>query len=597
MKHLLRLAPYLKPFRLRIIFSLTILLILTGISLVIPVIIQNVVDIGISQNQVNFLVTSSLVLLALGVIRAGLNYILRYTNEWVSSNFGFDLRNRLFNHIQNLPFSYHDHTQSGQLISRCIEDVRAIERFAGFGVTELIHIIIMMVVITIILFVEEPILAIISILPLIPLVWITMDFGRKVGSFFYEVDHTMGDLSSNLQENVTGVQVVRAFAREEYEIKKFRTINELLYNARVSVVFQWSRIMPTTNFLVALSTVLIVLFGGILVIRGEMTVGQVVAFNAYLLMLAGPTRQLAWLVNSAGEADAGAQRTMEVLDIKPSIRSPDNPVDISEMKGKVEFKDVCFQYETGKNVAVEEINFRINPNQIVALIGSTGSGKSTIVNLIPRFYDSSTGSVLIDDVNVKDVDLVDLRQQIGIVLQSSLLFSTTIKENIAYGRPDASMEEIISAAKSAQADEFINELPDGYDTIVGERGITLSGGQRQRVAIARAILLDPKILILDDSTSSVDTETEKLIQDALDCLMEGRTSFIIAHRLATVRRADIILVLDKGRIVEKGTHSELIQQDGVYREIYDLQLRDQERIQEDLLTMNQFPELSGKTKG
>jgi ATP-binding cassette, subfamily B, multidrug efflux pump len=585
MKHLLRLGSLLRPYWFQIVLSLLILAILTAIALTIPSLIRVIIDQGITEGEYQLLIQAALILLGLGIVRSSLNYSQRYISEWIASHIGFDLRNLLYNHIQNLPFSYHDHTQSGQLISRCIEDVRAIERFAGFGVVELIRVTIYMVTIPIILFVQSPLLAFIAILPLIPLVLITLSFGKKIGRYFYAVDNALGDLSAHLQENVTGAQVVRAFARENFEKSRFSEKNRTLYKARLVSLNQWSRIMPTTNFLVALSTILIILFGGFQVISGELTVGQVVAFNGYLLLLAGPAQQLAWMVNAAGEADAGAQRTQEILDLKPAIATPENAYHLPVLSGKVEFLDVSFAYTTGSPAALQDIQLSVKPNQLIALIGPTGSGKTSLVSLIPRFYDVSAGTVLIDDQDVRSVDLVSLRKQIGIVLQTSLLFSTTIKDNIAYGRPDASLDEIVAAAKSAQAHEFIQELADGYETVVGERGITLSGGQRQRVAIARALLLDPRILILDDSTSSVDTETERLIQEALDHLMLGRTTFVIAHRLSTVRRADLILVMDHGKIVERGSHAELLLQKGLYREIYNLQLRDQEKFQEDMVTL------------
>jgi ATP-binding cassette subfamily B protein len=347
--------------------------------------------------------------------------------------------------------------------------------------------------------------------------------------------------------------------------------------------------MPTSHLLVALSTILVLWFGGNLALQGEMTIGEVVAFNGYLLLLAVPARQLAWLVNIAGEAVAGLRRNFEVLDLEPEISSPEGADELSTLQGRVAFDDVCFQYALQKIPALEDIDLVIEPNQIVALIGPTGSGKSSLVSLIPRFYDASAGSVKIDDRDVRQLDLVSMRKQIGIVLQTSLLFSVSIAENIAYGRPSASQEEIEAAAHAAQAHDFITEMPEGYETVVGERGVTLSGGQRQRVAIARALLLDPRILILDDSTSSVDTETERLIQQALDRLMQGRTTFVIAHRLSTVRRADLILVMQDGRIVERGTHDELLEKDGLYHEIYDLQLRDQEQYQEDMETLPNPP--------
>ncbi len=582
MKHLLRLLPFLRPYLRQVTFSLLSLALLTSAQLALPTVIQRVIDVGLARREISYLVQSALVILGLGMLVAGLTYTQRMLNEWIAAHIGYDLRNRLYDHIQSLSFSFHDRAQTGQLISRCIEDVRAVERFTGFGVVDLIKMLFLLAGTVYLLVTQNASLAAIALLPTLPLVWITTNFGRKVSKLFFAVDNAMGELSSRLQENVTGVQVVRAFAREPYEIERFRRANRSVYDARVRVVTQWSRVLPSSHFLVSLGTILILWFGGRMVLQGELTVGQIVAFNAYMLMLATPAQQLTWLVNLAGEATAGAQRAFEVLDRQPKIQSPPAAVRLPTLSGKVEFREVYFRYDADDLAALEDISVTVQPNQLVALIGPTGSGKTSLVNLVPRFYDVTQGAVLVDGVDVRQVELKSLRRQIGVVLQTSLLFSATIRENIAYGRPDASLEEIIAAAKAAQAHEFIQEMPQGYETLVGERGVTLSGGQRQRVAIARALLLDPRILILDDSTSSVDTRTEQLIQQALDNLMQGRTTFVIAHRLSTVRRADLILVMDGGRIVERGTHRELLNSGGLYREIYDLQLRDQERFRSEL---------------
>jgi ATP-binding cassette subfamily B protein len=630
MHSLLRLRSYIRTYKLQIILSLITLLLLTAASMLIPALVQQVIDVGLQRKDVHFLFNIALLIIAIGVGRTFITYANRYINEWISNHIGYDLRNRLYDHIQYLPFTYHDHAQAGQLISRCIEDVRAIERFAGSAVSELIRISILMVGITTLLFLENARLAAIALIPMIPLLWITTDFGRRISGFFYTVDNALGTLSAQLQENVSGVQVVRAFVREPYEIQRFGVLNRLLFKARVRVFSEWSKVMPTTNVLVILGMILVLWFGGQMVLEDKMTIGELVAFNSYLLMLGGPVGQLTWLVNAAGEAVAGTRRTFEVLDTIPEIHSPPSPVplpigfrggqgipshpptppslpkirrekegvsgnfpyslegqggNLSAREGVdqgvwVQFDHVSFRYQGENARALDDIHLTVEPSQIVALIGPTGSGKTSLVNLIPRFYDVTAGSVQVEGVDVRNLDLVTLRRQIGIVLQTSLLFSVSVKENITYGRPDATLDEIVEAAKAAQAHDFILELPQGYDTVVGEKGITLSGGQRQRIAVARALLMNPRILILDDSTSSVDTQTERLIQKALNRLMEGRTTFVIAHRLSTVRRADRILVMDQGRIVEQGTHVELLALNGPYREIYDLQLRDQERFRE-----------------
>jgi ATP-binding cassette subfamily B protein len=582
MKYLLRIRVFLKPYAWQIFANLVILLTMTGLSLVVPRIIQGVIDDGLLKGQTAFILHSALLLLGLGLFSAALGLVQRYLAQWIAAHIGYDLRNRLYDHIQSMPFTFHDHAQTGQLISRCIEDVRAIQDFAGSSIIEWIQLILLGGGIAALMLLDNWKLGLIALAPMLPLLWVAADFGNRITKLFYQVDNALGDLSARLQENVTGAQVIRAFAREPHEIERFDKINQAYYKARVTVVTNWATVMPTTSWLVTVGTILILWFGGQMVMAGTMSVGEIVAFNAYLLMLAAPAQQLTWLVNAGGEAAAGAQRVWEILDHVPEIQSPPNAVKLSTLTGEVEFRAVALKYQDETRDSLAEINVRVERNQIVALIGATGSGKTSLINLIPRFYDVTDGAVLVDGQDVRNLDLVSLRRQIGIVLQTSLLFSDSLRENLRYGRPEASDDEIIAAARAAQAHEFIVGFPQGYETVVGERGITLSGGQRQRVAIARALLMDPRILILDDSLSSVDTQTEKLIQEALDKLMEGRTTFVIAHRLSTVRRADLILVLDNGCIVQRGKHAELLAQGGLYQEIHDLQLRATEEFMNEI---------------
>lgn len=569
---LFRLRFAVKPYLPQILLSMLNLLALTALGLYVPSIIRGVIDEGIAKTDLPYLIHAALLLLGLGLLTAAMNAFQRFIAEWVGGHIGYDLRNRMYDHIQNLSFAYHDHAQTGQLISRCIEDVRAVQNFIGSSVVELIQLVFLLFGALGIMLAANWKLTLLAILPIFPMVWMTFDFGNRITALFFRVDNVLGDLSAHLQENVSGVQVIRAFAREDYEIKRFDEVNREYYQARIAVIGNWAIVMPTTDFFVTLCTIIILWFGGNMVMQGQLSVGELVAFNAYVLMLANPAQQLTGLVNAAGEASAGAQRVMEIFDTVPEIVSPPKALKLPVLRGEIELRGVTLKYQAEKKDSLTEVNLRVAPNQLVALIGATGSGKTSLVNLIPRFYDVSDGVLLVDGQDVRTVDLTSLRRQIGIVLQTSLLFSDSIRENIAYGRPDATDEEIFAAAKAAQADEFISGFADGYGTMVGERGVTLSGGQRQRVAIARALLMDPRILILDDSLSSVDTQTEKLIQEALDQLMEGRTTFVIAHRLSTVRRADMILVMDKGRIVQQGTHAELLAQGGLYREIHDLQL-------------------------
>ncbi len=582
-----RFARLIQPYRFQVGLTAFLLIVLTGIDLIFPSIIQQVIDIGLRGGQSNYMVYAALVILVLGILKAVITFADKYLTESTANRIAFDLRNQLYDHIQRLSFSYHDHTQSGQLISRTIEDVRSIQGFTGNGIVELIRVTLLLVAILIILFSSHFTLALIALLPMIPLVMVTTGFGKRIGKLFLRVDNLLGDLSSRLQENVNGVQVVRAFTREEHEKERFATSNRILFDAQINVLREWAKIMPTTSLLVTLGTILILWFGGQMVMEGSLTLGELVAFNSYMLLLAMPSQQIGWLVNAGGEAFAGLQRTFEVLEMPSEIQSAPNAVRLPDVRGEVEFNQVSFRFFGENHFALQDINLKVEPNQIVALIGPTGSGKTSLINLIPRFYDVTLGSLRVDGIDVRQIELTALRRKIGIVLQTSLLFSASIRENLAYGRPDATEDEIIAAARAAQAYDFIQEMPKGLDTVVGERGVTLSGGQRQRVAIARALLMDPRILILDDSTSSVDTQTERLIQRALDTLMEGRTTFVIAQRLSTVRRADLILVLDHGKIVQRGKHADLLEQEGLYRQIYDLQLRDQEEF---LSTMQELDE-------
>ena len=581
MKHLFKLRAYLKPYLWQLVLNMLILLSMTGLSLVVPQIIQGVIDQGLKAGATAFLVRSALILVGIGAGTAVLNLGQRYLTEWIGAHVGYDLRNAMYDRIQYLPFTYHDHSTTGQLINRCIEDVRAVQSFAGDSLVQIVQLGVLSVGVVTILVTRNLWLAVIVLLPLVPMVMMTTDFGQRISRLFYDVDNTLGDLSAQLQENVSGAQVVRAFAREPHEIDRFDQINRSYFKARVKVLGEWSKAMPTTNLLITMGTILILMIGGPLVLQGKMTVGELVAFNAYLLMLSGPIQQLAWLVNALGESEAGAQRVLEILDHEPEIQSPAGAAALGTLSGRVEFRGVSLRYQDEKIDALFGIDLSVKPNQLIALIGQTGSGKTSLVNLIPRFYDVTDGAVLVDGVDVRQAELVSLRRQIGIVLQTSLLFSDTIRENIRYGRSEATDEEIFAAAKAAQAHDFIVKFTEGYETLVGERGVTLSGGQRQRIAIARALLMNPRILILDDSTSSVDTQTERLIQEALDRLMEGRTTFVIAHRLATVRRADLILVMADGRIVQRGRHDELLSQGGLYKEIHDLQLSQQNRFIEE----------------
>jgi ATP-binding cassette subfamily B protein len=568
----------------------------TATSLVTPVIIAQVIDNGLASREAGVLLRAALIIVGVGALRAVFAFFRRYLGEWLTNRAGYDLRNALYDKIQRLHFGFHDRTPTGQLMSRCTEDVSALSRFLGQSGVDLLNVILLMAGIGVLLVNASPTLALISALPLHVLSALSTRLGRIVEPIFLRIDNALGAVSAAVQEFATGVQVVKAFARHDYEIEKFARANRELFDSRVAIVHTWGKYLPTMTVLVMAATTLVLWFGGNRVITGEMTLGEVVAFNAYLLTLAAPAQQLGFAIGAYGEAVAGGARIYEILDILEDIRSVPEAPALPPVRGQVRFERVSFAYRGDKH-ALHDIEFDAQPNQIVALIGPTGSGKSSLVHLIPRFYDPSAGRVLIDGHDVRGVTLKSLRDQIGLVLQTSLLFSATIRENIAYGRPDADESAIVAAARAARAHDFIRSFPDGYDTVVGERGVTLSGGQRQRVAIARALLMDPRLLILDDATSSVDMRTEYLIQQALETLMQGRTTFVIAQRLSTVKRADLILVLDAGRIVQRGRHAELVQAPGLYQEIYNLQLRDQEQFQREMLFLDELPEPGAEPNG
>ena len=600
MKILFRLIRSLNRYHWQVSALLFCVLGVTATSLVTPALIEQAIDDGLAKNDPQELLKVGLVIAGMGLVRSLFNFGKRYLSEWLTNRTGYDLRNRLYDKIQRLSFTYHDQVQTGQLMSRCTEDVTSVSRFVGQAAVDLINVTLLLIGIIILLFRVSVTLTLIGLLPLIALALVAYNLGRVQGPLFYRVDRALGDLSATLQENLSGAQVVRAFAREEHEKQKFNAKNTMLFRTRVRVVSNWGLYLPTMTILVMFSTALILWFGGKMVIDGTLTLGELVAFNAYLLILANPVSDLGFDLNSMGEASAGTQRIFEVLDLPEEIASPRNPALLPTLTGRVAFDHVTFAYNRGavsdasEREALHDVSFVAEPNQVVALIGPTGSGKTSLVNLIPRFYDATSGSVLVDGRDIKTVELKQLRSQIGIVLQTSLLFSSSIRDNIAYGRLDATDDEVIAAAKAARAHKFISSFPNEYETIVGERGVTLSGGQRQRIAIARALLMDPRILILDDSTSSVDTQTEYLIQQALAELMRGRTTFVIAQRLTTVKRADQILVLDHGRIVQRGAHDELLAQGGLYKEIYDLQLKDQEQFRREMLFIEDVAEASAR---
>ena len=605
MRSLIRLLEFARHHTLRVAAATISLLVITVLTLVVPRLIQDAVDFGLARGDVGLIAVIGLVLIGLGLLRSLLNFVQRYLAEWLSHRLAYDVRNAMYERIQRLPFAFHDHSQTGQLLARSTEDIANVQRFIGFALVDLVNVILLFAGILFILFATNAGLAVIVLIPIPFLLFYTIRFGVKISPYFTRIDQALARISTVLQETLSGVQVVKAFAREPDQEARFAAGNQAEYDSRIATIHYWGTAMPTMSIFVVLSIALVIGFGGQMVIADALTVGQLVAFNSYVLLLSQPVQRLGFIVNMLGEAAASAVRIYEVLDEPIAIGDRPGAVRLPAARARVEFDRVTFAYhrplsssaasraEGGHDhvrAALQEVSFAAEPGQVVALIGPTGSGKSTIINLIPRFYDVTSGAVRVDGLDVRDVTLQSLRSQIGIVLQESILFSLSIRDNIAYGRAEATLAEVEAAARAARAHEFIMSFPGGYDTVVGEKGVTLSGGQRQRVAIARALLMNPRILILDDSLSSVDTQTEYAIQQALVELMKGRTTFVIAQRLTTVKRADQILVLDQGRIVQRGAHSQLLKEGGLYREIYDLQLRDQEDLRRDLVWLEDAPE-------
>lgn len=580
MPSLIRLLSYLKPYWKQTALAYLCLAITMGLGLIIPWLIKEVLDRGLAARDQQFMIMAALAVVGIYALNALFSFGLQYLREWISQRVAYDVRNQLYDHVQRLSFAYHDTAQTGQFMSRATSDVEAVRAYTGPGLMDLTHSAFLLLAVSIILFTVNARLAIITMIPTLLIFIITVRFGRLIRPVHMRIQQHFSRMSTTLQENLSGVRVVKAFAREPHEIDKYRQDNWKLLSENMNSVRMWSFDFPMMRFLTAVSTALLLWYGGQDVLAGTLSIGTIVAFNSYLVMLSWPLRRLGWVVNLLARASASGERIFEIVDARSAVVEKPAAIELPRLDGHVRFEHVTFSY--GGKPVLRDVDIDAQPGQVVALLGLTGSGKTTVVNLIPRFYDVGMGRILVDGRDVRSVTLASLRRQIGVVLQENFLFSASVRDNIAYGRPDAAMDDVVAAAKAAHAHDFIENLPFGYDTRVGERGITLSGGQKQRVAIARALLMDPRILILDDSTSSVDTETEHLIQQALTRLMEGRTTFVIAQRLTTILRADQILVMQDGVVVQRGRHHELLEQGGLYRRIYDLQLSDQERARHDL---------------
>lgn len=589
MRIIWRLLGLLKKYWLWVTVSFVLLMLSTLMSLAVPDFLRRAIDMGLTQDPVTKAIKGNTgVLLAMGLAIIGVS-VLRgifafgqsYLSEFIGQKIAYDLRNALYDRIQRLSFAFHDKSQTGQLMSRATQDVEAVRAFVAMGSVRAIYMLTMLLTICGILFFMNWQLALITLAVLPPVSFVALRMGIKQRPIWLRVQQEMALMSIVIQEALSGIRVVKAFSRQRYETAKFERDALKLYNDSLATAKLQAFSGPLMTLMFSLSSAVIIGYGGHLVMSGHLTAGELTQFYFYGAMMAAPVRLLGFMVNMVSRGISSGERIYEILDTESAVNEKPDAVPLASATGDVKFENVSFRYDTmnpfepSSNV-LEDINLEAKPGQMVALLGATGSGKTTLVNLIPRFYDVSSGKITIDGTDIRDVTLASLRRNIGVVQQDVFLFLGTIKENIAYGDIEATMDEVIQAAKTAQLHDFIMSTPNGYDTWVGERGVTLSGGQKQRLAIARTLLLNPRILILDDSTSSVDTETEFLLQKALRELMKGRTSFVIAQRLQTVKDADQILVLDKGKVAERGTHLQLLKEGKIYPEIYELQLRAQE---------------------
>ncbi|GGN58433.1 ABC transporter ATP-binding protein [Oceanobacillus indicireducens] len=574
-----RLKEFYWPYKHYFLWSLFFLVILTCITVVYPVILQITIDEVVLQDRYGLILYISLIFFGLMIIKGISTFSFQYLSELFGMTSVYHLRNALYGKLQVLSFKYYDNSKTGDIMSRLTADVEGFRFFLSAGFAELIRIVVLIGVSLTIMFYYSIPLAIVTMLAMPFLGIVVFQFDKQVHPAFRKVRKSFGRLNTRVQENISGMNTVKSLSREDFEIDRFSSSNDDYRKRYLFTSKLWSKYFPLMEFIGNVAVVSLLGYGGYLVINDQMALGELVAFFSLVWYILGPIMNLGFVVNMFSQAKASGERLIEILDQEEEIQEKENAIR-QPIKGHVTFKDVSLQYVEEDDVALKDIDFDAPPGKVIGLIGATGSGKTSITQLITRFYEADKGEVLVDGELVSDYELKSLRSQIGFVLQEPFLFSTSIRENIAYGRPDISDEQVIDAAKRAQAHDFIMQLPKGYDTLLGERGMGLSGGQKQRIAIARALCINPSILILDDATSAVDMETEFKIQAALKEVMKERTSFIIAHRISSIKHADEILVLEEGEIKERGTHNQLLAEHGIYRRIYDIQYQDREEIME-----------------
>jgi ABC-type multidrug transport system fused ATPase/permease subunit len=585
MRILLRLMTFAREYWRLLVLAFVCMMASTAFLLIIPQLISRAVDTVLGEGVHGDLIWLGIAVVVAGALRGLSAFGNSYLSEVVSQKTTYDIRNALYNKLQRLSFAFHDQAQTGELMSRGTADVEAIRIFFGRGLLGLLQIAVLFVAISFLLVRLDWFLALLTVAFLAAVGWRAVVVARLLRPIWLKIQELMARLGTILEENLTGVRTVRSFAREQEESRKFSTHAEVLYEQHMVATHKRAFNISLMVFLVTIPLALILWYGGQQVIAGNLTIGELTQFIFYLTMMSMPVRRLGFLTNIFTRTISAGQRILEILDTESAVKEKPGAIELDGVKAAVTFENVSFSYDP-TTPALKNVSFSVQPGELVALVGSLGSGKSTIAHLIPRFYDVSAGRITIDDIDIRDVTLDSLRRNVGIVQQDTFLFSATIRDNIAYGAVNADMERIASAAKAAQLHDFIQSLPDGYDTWVGERGVTLSGGEKQRLTIARTLLINPRILILDDSTSSVDAGTEHLIRRALNAVIKERTTFIITHRLPIVRNADLILVLENGEVVERGTHSELMARNGLYRQIYESQLSAAQAPGEDSVTQH-----------
>ncbi|MBQ7479450.1 MAG: ABC transporter ATP-binding protein [Selenomonadaceae bacterium] len=570
MKNYKRLLAYMRPYLHRLLLAIVFIVLAASANLYLPWIIKDMIDDVLAAKDMMMLNVISVSIVVVFFFRGIFYYGQSYLVSYIGQRVVIDVREVLFRKFQRMPISYFDRHQTGETMSYLTNDVNAMQSALVDSLIELVTegaILIGSLVMMVYLDWKLSLLTLV----VIPLVGQAMKiFGRKIKVTGTVIQERLADITSLLQESISSIRIVKSFVREDYEIERFCKQNDLNFQAAMKNVQLTSLLTPTVEFLAAVAVTFIVWFGGYEVVNGEITAGALVAFLTYAVNLANPVKRLSRVYGNIQKAMAAVDRVFAVIDLEETVSNKPGAVALPVTQGHVTVKDITFSYKDGVP-ALQDVSLEAKPGQMIAFVGPSGAGKSTIANLIPRFYDVTEGEILIDGHDIRDVTVESLRQQIGIVPQETTLFSNTVRENIRYGRLDATDEEVVAAAKAANADVFIRELPKGYDTQIGERGLNLSGGQRQRISIARAILKNPRILILDEATSALDTESEKIVQAALDKLMLGRTSFVIAHRLSTIFEADQIYVIDGGQIREHGTHEELLAKGGLYSNLYHIQ--------------------------